>query len=82
MLLAASEQSRNYQLIMFDTKLLDYRSANWHDSYNKEGNKRTGYQCETENFIASIKFSMSDQLWTEVKDYHSNPRVLTREICV
>lgn len=55
-----------YYLFTFDTELLNYAEADWQPKYDREGNQN-GWQCETEHYKATIRNSMSDQLWTTIK---------------
>lgn len=58
--------TNEYYIFTFDTNLLNYSDAEWQPKYDKEGNQN-GWQCETDHYFATIRNSMSDQLWTTIK---------------
>lgn len=68
----------NYYLFYFESGLLDYQNAEWHEQYNED--QLIGWNCETTNYKAWIKRNMSDQLWTHIKLEPANltPIVLER----
>ncbi len=75
-----SHGSRIYELITFHTSLLDYKNAPWRTrSHSKSG---PNYECETDSFKARIQAAMSDQLWTEIKNYNKNSEISVHKIVV
>jgi len=75
-----SRGSRIYELITFHTSLLDYENAPWHTrNHSKSG---PNYECETNDFKAKIQSAMSDQLWTEIKDYDKNSEISVYKMVV
>ena len=56
---------RNYYFIVVDANTLDYHNQQWEETFQKkEPTISTGFKCLAENYSASIKKPMSDQLWT------------------
>jgi len=68
----------NYYLFYFESSLLDYKNAEWHEQWNDK--KLSGWFCETPIYKAWIKRNMSDQLWTHIKLTPANlkPMILER----
>ena len=86
MLLTPSPEStlenRCYELVAFDTKVLNYDQAIWLPKFAKDNITRTGFFANTKAYSATITHSMSDQLWTSIKDYENNPDIFYCKINV
>lgn len=86
MLLTPSPEStlknRCYELVAFDTKVLNYGQAIWLPKFAKDNITRTGFFASTKTYSATITHSMSDQLWTSIKDYENNPDIFYCKINV
>lgn len=59
-----------YYFIVIDSQRLNYHEATWEDSLGARGSnkgKLVGHKCVGNGFSATIKMSMSDQLWTDIE---------------
>lgn len=86
MLLTLSPEStlinRCYELVIFDTKVLNYSTAPWLPKFGRDNFTQTGFEAQTKAYSAKITHSMSDQLWTQLKDYENNPDIFYCKISV
>ena len=48
-------------------KSLDHAGLEWTETFGKKG-KSTGWSASNDNMNCKISKSMSDQLWTEIKE--------------
>jgi len=63
------EGKKVYYFIVIDSNNLNYHEASWEDSVGVKGKNTgevVGHRCVGNGFTASIKKSMSDQLWTDI----------------
>ena len=65
-----------YKFIMFPSSLLDYDSLNWVSA----GRDGKSYAAENNLLKCKIQHSMSDQLWSTIKDYDKHPKILVIDI--
>jgi hypothetical protein len=70
--------SKNYYIFFFESKLLNYSEANWLPKYGKN-QTQTGWYCDTDNYRAEIRHSLSGQIWTTIKLLNANitPEVIS-----
>jgi hypothetical protein len=53
-----------YNLFIFKSDIIDYKSLNWSEKFNKQGKNSGWVGVGDGSFKAEINKSMSDQLWT------------------
>jgi hypothetical protein len=86
MLLTPSPEStlgnRCYELVSFSTDVLNYDEATWLPKLGRDNFTQTGFLADTKAYSASITSKMSDQLWTQIKDYENNPDIFYCKISV
>jgi hypothetical protein len=71
---------RNYYLVTFPSKILNYNHHQWTKKYNKRTAKHNGWSMVGEMFDALISIAMSHQLWTTLKNYKNNENVCVQKI--
>lgn len=69
-------EQKKYYLFMFDSDVLDYDKHIWTSKKTKSGSEN--YEMEVQGFAASIRASMSHQLWTTLgTEKIGNPVLIT-----
>jgi len=73
---------KKYYIIAFPSMMLNYSEHDWFDTFSKRmgSSKHNGYCMSSDVFDAKVVFSMSDQLWTTIKDYKDNEQILIQPI--
>ena len=66
------KQGENYKLIMFPSSMLNYGQLNWYGDKN--------YRASSNLLECSIQHSMSDQLWTKIKDFENQEKIVCIDI--
>ena len=90
MLLSRSKEEwengqKKYYFIVFPSDMLQYEKMNWIDTVAIRGKSKgelSGHKASSKVFDATIRYPMSHQLWTVIKNYKDNEEVFVREISV
>jgi len=73
----------NYKFIIFPSGILNYGDIDWQETYGIRGKmkgKVNGYSADSDLLECKIQKSMSDQLWTTIKDIDNNENILVYDI--